>query len=82
MAFEKKNPNLTQAVKETIKTPKVESVNSESDFLSNITTFAKEKKKQFQFTLKPSNRTKLTEIARQKGFSSDSAFLDAMIEQL
>ena len=45
-------------------------------------TIEEKKEKQFQFTLKPSNRSKLTEIARQKGFTSDSAFLDTMIEQL
>ena len=81
MAFESKNTKIDQAVKETIEEKKETAV-AESDFLSNISAIEKEKKKQFQFTLKPSNRSKLTEIARQKGFTSDSAFLDTMIEQL
>ena len=79
MAFESKNTKIAQAVKETIEEKKETAV-AESDFLSNISAI--EKEKQFQFTLKPSNRSKLTEIARQKGFTSDSAFLDTMIEQL
>ena len=78
MAFESKNTKIAQAVKETIEEKKETAV-AESDFLSNISAI---EKKQFQFTLKPSNRSKLTEIARQKGFTSDSAFLDTMIEQL
>ena len=73
MAFESKNTKIAQAVKETIEEKKETAV-AESDFLSNISAI--------EFTLKPSNRSKLTEIARQKGFTSDSAFLDTMIEQL
>ncbi|MBF0778906.1 hypothetical protein [Streptococcus cuniculi] len=41
-----------------------------------------ENKKQFQFTLRPSNREKLHQIAQSRGYRSDSAFLDALIENL
>lgn len=41
-----------------------------------------ENKKQFQFTLKPSNREKLHQIAQARGYRSSSAFLDALIENL
>lgn len=41
-----------------------------------------ENKKQFQFTLRPSNREKLHQVAQSRGYRSDSAFLDALIENL
>ena len=34
----------------------------------------------FQFTLKPENRTKLDDIAKEYGYNSASAFLDDWIE--
>lgn len=41
-----------------------------------------ERKKQFQFTLKPSNRKKLDEIAKTAGAKSASDYLDKLIENL
>ena len=41
-----------------------------------------ERKKQFQFTLKPSNRKKLDEIAKAAGAQSASDYLDKLIERL
>ena len=41
-----------------------------------------ERKKQFQFTLKPSNRKKLDEIAKAAGAKSASDYLDKLIESL
>ena len=39
-----------------------------------------ERKKQFQFTLKPSNRKKLDKIAKAAGAKSASDYLDKLIE--
>ena len=41
-----------------------------------------ERKKQFQFTLKPSNRKKLDEIAKAAGAKSASDYLDRWLESL
>ena len=41
-----------------------------------------ERKKQFQFTLKPSNRKKLDKIAKVAGAKSASDYLDKLIESL
>ena len=41
-----------------------------------------ERKKQFQFTLKPSNRKKLDKIAKTAGAKSASDYLDKLIESL
>ena len=41
-----------------------------------------ERKKQFQFTLKPSNRKKLDKIAKAAGAKSASDYLDKLIENL
>ena len=41
-----------------------------------------ERKKQFQFTLKPSNRKKLDGIAKAAGAKSASDYLDKLIESL
>ena len=41
-----------------------------------------ERKKQFQFTLKPSNRRKLDKIAKAAGAKSASDYLDKLIESL
>ena len=55
----------------------------QSDQISNVTSFESfERKKQFQFTLKPSNRKKLDEIAKAAGAKSASDYLDKLIESL
>ena len=41
-----------------------------------------ERKKQFQFTLRPSTRKKLDKIARAAGAKSASDYLDKLIESL
>ena len=41
-----------------------------------------ERKKQFQFTLKPSNRKKLDKIAKAAGAKSASDYLDRWLESL
>ena len=55
----------------------------QSDQISNVTSFESfERKKQFQFTLKPSNRKKLDKIAKAAGAKSVSDYLDKLIESL
>jgi len=55
----------------------------QSDQISNVTSFESfERKKQFQFTLKPSNRKKLDKIAKAAGAKSASDYLDKLIEKL
>lgn len=55
----------------------------QSDQISNVTSFESfERKKQFQFTLKPSNRKKLDKIAKAAGAKSASDYLDKLIESL
>ena len=41
-----------------------------------------ERKKQFQFTLKPSNRKKLDKLAKAAGAKSASDYLDKWLESL
>lgn len=41
-----------------------------------------ERKKQFQFTLKPSNRKKLDKVAKAAGAKSASDYLDKWLESL
>ena len=41
-----------------------------------------ERKKQFQFTLKPSNREKLDKVAKAAGAKSASDYLDKWLESL
>ncbi|HET0644935.1 TPA: hypothetical protein VQK19_002150, partial [Streptococcus pneumoniae] len=48
--------------------------------VANFESF--ERKKQFQFTLKPSNRKKLDEIAKAAGAKSASDYLDRWLESL
>ncbi|HFI0313903.1 hypothetical protein [Streptococcus sp. VTCC 12886] len=76
MAFTPKKQEIAQALGDTKKTiTPPQSVSS-----SNTKEF--ERKKQYQFMLKPSNREKLTELAKDSGSRSASDYLDKLIESL
>jgi hypothetical protein len=42
----------------------------------------RERKKSYTFTLKPSIRNQLSQIAKQQGYNSDSQFLNDLIKNL
>lgn len=48
--------------------------------IPTISPVEKEKVKPFTFTLKPSSRKALSKMAKNHGFNSTSAFLDAWIQ--
>lgn len=75
MAFTPKEKEISQIIEassQSDRTPNEIAVEFESF----------ERKKQFQFTLKPSNRKKLDEIAKAVGAKSASDYLDKLIESL
>ena len=41
-----------------------------------------EKKKQYQFIIKPSNRDKLEKLVNENNYKSASSFLDSLIESM
>lgn len=41
-----------------------------------------EKKKQYQFIIKPSNRDKLEKLVKENNYKSASSFLDSLIESM
>lgn len=72
MAFEPKQKEIRQALGL-----------DHSDKVPQLSQARKhENKKQYQFTIKPSNREKLRRISAERGYRSDSAFLDELIEKL
>ena len=76
MAFTPKKQEIAQALGDTQKTitppPSVSSYNKE-EF---------ERKKQYQFMLKPSNREKLNQLTKESGSRSASDYLDKWLESL
>ena len=75
MAFTPKEKEISQII-EASSQPQPEQISD----VANFESF--ERKKQFQFTLKPSNRKKLDEIAKEAGAKSASDYLDKLIESL
>lgn len=75
MAFTPKEKEISQIIEASSqpdRTPNGVSVEFESF----------ERKKQFQFTLKPSNREKLDKVAKAAGAKSASDYLDKWLESL
>lgn len=75
MAFTPKEKEISQIIEASSQpdqTPNKVSVEFESF----------ERKKQFQFTLKPSNREKLDKVAKAAGAKSASDYLDKWLESL
>ncbi|HEL1757085.1 TPA: hypothetical protein U2C93_001436 [Streptococcus suis] len=76
MAFTPKKQEIAQALGDTKKTvtpPQPVSSSNTEEF---------ERKKQYQFMLKPSNREKLNELAKESGSRSASDYLDKWLESL
>ena len=73
MAFIPKEKEISQIIEATRQPEQISEV-------ANFESF--ERKKQFQFTLKPSNRKKLDEIAKAAGAKSASDYLDRWLESL
>ncbi|MGT2920665.1 hypothetical protein D7D54_05585 [Streptococcus chosunense] len=76
MAFTPKEKEISQIIEATHQPEQLSDVASFESFESF------ERKKQFQFTLKPSNRKKLDKIAKAAGAKSASDYLDKLIESL
>ncbi|MDT9554871.1 hypothetical protein [Streptococcus mutans] len=74
MAFTPKEKEISKIIKETT-IPKTQPV-----FTPEATNF--ERKKQYQFTLKPSNREKLDRLAKTAGARSASDYLDRLLESM
>ena len=74
MAFIPKEKEISKIIEET-KQPAAQPI-----FTANNTSF--ERKKQFQFTLKPSNREKLDRLAKAAGARSASDYLDRLLESM
>ena len=74
MAFIPKEKEISKIIVETNQ-PAAQPI-----FTANNTSF--ERKKQFQFTLKPSNREKLDRLAKAAGARSASDYLDRLLESM
>ena len=74
MAFERKEKEISQLIEKTTK-PTPQPV-----FAPDVSNF--ERKKQYQFTLKPSNREKLDQLSKAAGARLASDYLDKLIENL
>ena len=74
MAFDKNNKNISEMLKATEeKETKQEVVKVVEDF---------ERTKQFQFTLQPSVREKISRLAKENGYRSASSFLNDYFKNL
>ena len=73
MAFTPKEKEISQIIEATHQPEQISDV-------ANVESF--ERKKQFQFTLKPSNRKKLDQVAKAAGAKSASDYLDKWLESL
>ena len=74
MAFIPKEKEISKIIEETNQ-PAAQPI-----FTANNTSF--ERKKQFQFTLKPSNREKLDRLAKAAGARAASDYLDRLLESM
>ncbi|MCK4023946.1 hypothetical protein HCC60_07855 [Streptococcus suis] len=75
MAFTPKKKEIAEAISQSVPS-------STQEQPAEIHLGGFERKKQYQFTLKPSNRERLRQASQDRGFRSDSAFLDYLIENL
>ena len=75
MAFTPKEKEISQIIEASSQLDR-----TPNDVAVEVESF--ERKKQFQFTLKPSNRKKLDKIAKAAGAKSASDYLDKLIENL
>lgn len=75
MAFKKDQSEMTKILRETLNQENKTKIQNDEEALF-------ERKKNYQFMLKPSNREKLRQLATESGKRSDSAFLDDLIENL
>lgn len=74
MAFDNKQANISQMIKETGHEPvKPSEVKAEDTF---------ERTKQFQFTLQPSVRDKINQLAKENGYRSASSYLNDYFKKL
>ncbi len=75
------NPNqgrkFAEVLKETSRVSEASSKEAPSKESSNY--IKREKRRPYTFSLMPSARTKLTEIAKEHGYSSSSSFLNDVI---
>ncbi|HAR1596778.1 TPA: hypothetical protein IZ405_001955 [Enterococcus faecium] len=69
---------VVEAVEEPKQTPK----EIRSSLVDKLKSDSSEKKKNYQFTLQPSQRKKLSKISEKLGIRSDSALLGEMIDNL
>lgn len=67
-------PEVVEAVEEPKQTT--------SSLVAKLKSDSSEKKKNYQFTLQPSQRKKLSKISEKLGIRSDSALLGEMIDNL
>ena len=74
MAFTPKEKEISKIIEETNQ-PAAQPI-----FTTNNASF--ERKKQFQFMLKPSNREKLDRVAKAAGARSASDYLDRLLESM
>ena len=83
MAFEKKNSNISKMLKATeekAQLPEATLVASFNQWKERGEDF--ERTKQFQFTLQPSVRKKITRLAKENGYRSASSFLNDYFKNL
>jgi len=71
MAFEPKKKQLSKALQETLKEDKTPSA---------VEAF--ERTKQYQFTLQPSVREKIDNLAKEKGYRSASSFINDYFKKI
>ena len=77
MAFENKQEKISQILKETEKETKIE--------VSQPTTQAVdafERTKQYQFTLQPTVRKRISQLAKENGYRSASSYLNDHFKNL
>lgn len=78
MAFE---PNKN--IKKALQGSEIKKENITQDvFIPNKNQIERERKKSYTFTLKPSIRKHLNQIAMKHGYNSDSQFLNDLIESI
>ncbi|MGT2755747.1 hypothetical protein [Streptococcus ovuberis] len=79
MAFKPKKNEIAQVITETATLPSsIQSTDTGAG--GHFDTF--ERTKQYQFTLQPSVRTKIDELAKEKGFRSASAFVNDLFKKM
>lgn len=75
-------PEVVEAVEKPKQKPKQKPKETTSSLIAKLKSDSSEKKKNYQFTLQPSQRKKLSKISEKLGIRSDSALLGEMIDNL